>query len=52
LTSVDNIHSLQVINEITFEIDENSDISYSTQNPNITIDAQIDKNGHASVFLR
>ncbi len=52
LTSVDNIHSLNTIDTIEFTVDEDMNLAYSAAAENLTITAEVDEKGYASVFIR
>jgi hypothetical protein len=51
LTTVENIHSLNVLKTVTFEVDNNMNISYSSPSDDLIITAEIDENGYASVYI-
>lgn len=52
LTTVDEIHSLNTIDTIEFTVDEDMNLAYSAAAENLTITAEVDEKGYASVFIR
>jgi hypothetical protein len=52
LTAIDEIHSLNTIDTIEFIVDDDMNLAYSAAAENLTITAEVDDKGYASVFIR